>query len=277
MAFRYAVVNKTRDIDTIGMEDLVDKAMILDKETGTWLIGEIIGGKKTDIVGSHFFVRDDDGKELYEGAAKQTYKPEGAAEYIDAPIDMAGKRRYVWFNKIYTTDGVKVEGIDVAEWEQGNGYGSIETTGTCSVLKGDESSQAGPFTKANPGTLVDGGHVYDSIRIYFDPEAATDGQLFDIDYQINKKDGDFYTGMQVHVFKDADGIQVQYLQTLKGATITEAGWYDLTFGFENYYEPTFGATPVGKVIGYDVDSISRIVNMLPVEETAFVVSVPVED
>ena len=282
MAFRYAVVNKTRDIANIGMNELADRAMILDKEKGGWLIGAVAGGKKTDILGSHVYMRDAEGNEMYEAAAKQTYEPGGKGTgYVDAPIALAGKRRYVWFDKINVADGITLEGIDAADWTQGDGYGSITVCGNRCVLKGDASSATGPYTKANPGTLKDGGHIYDTIRIYLDPENTPDGNMFHIDYQINKKDGDFLAGMQIQAIKNADGIFLRYEQTADGPTITAAGWYEITMSFENYHEPTFEATPVGKIIGYNVDTINEIVAMLPKDETLFVTSLaedqPVKD
>ena len=289
MAFRYAVVNKTRDIANIGTTELVDKAMVLDKEKGTWLLG-FTGGKKTDIIGSHLFIRDEQGNELYEHGGKQTYRPAEGSPYQDAPIAMAGKRRYVWFNKIVPADGLCVKAsFPFDYWTTMKGddaYGSVEQEGGHLVVKGNTSDQAGPFIDGGSFALKDDKPIYDTLQIYLDPDAYANGDVFRIAWHCNNKQGVHFVEAQMHAVKNDDGIAVDYVQDEKQETrfdytITEAGWYTFVFAFENWHEPIFETAPVGKIIGYDVDTINEIVAMLPKDETLFVVSLaedqPVKD
>ena len=283
MAFRYAVVNKTRDIANIGTTELVDKAMVLDKEKGTWLMGSVTGSKKTDVLGSRLVIRKDD-EEIYVGTGKQTDGIIGGD--ADALIEKAGAMRYVWFSKIFLADGicVKTKLADGLEWSTEKGgaaYGSIDTVGSQFVLKGNAGDNMGPFLQGFKARLEDGGALYSTIEIYLDPENTATGDMFNVEWRMNDKSGNSWAGAQLEVSKTDAGILVDYQQETEDALITEAGWYTFIFEFNNYCEDVFETEPVGKIIGYDVDTINEIVAMLPKDETLFVTSQaedqPVED
>ena len=275
MAFRYAVVNKTRDIANIALSDVTDKAMVLDKEKGQWLLG-FTGGKKTDIVGSRLIIRDEQENELYNMTGKQTYNPAEGPAGQDAPIAMAGKRRYVWFNKIALADGLCVKAsFPLDYWTTMKGetaYGSVEQDGSHLIIKGNESNQAGPFIDGGSFALKDDKPIYDTLQIYLDPDAYANGDVFWVAWHCNNKQNDYFVEAQVHATKNDDGVLITYYQNAESFTITAAGWYTFVFGFENWHEPVFETTPVGKIIGYDVDTINEIVAMLPKDETLFVTS-----
>ena len=274
MAFRYAVVNKTRDIANIGTTELVDKAMVLDKEKGTWLMGSVTGSKKTDVLGSRLVIRKDD-EEIYVGTGKQTDGIIGGD--ADALIEKAGTMRNVWFSKIFLEDGicVKTKLSDGLEWATVKGstpYGSVETVGSQFVLKGNADNNYGPFLQGFKARLEDGGALYSTIEIYLDPENTATGDMFNVEWRMNDKSGNSWAGAQLEVSKTDAGILVDYQQETEDALITEAGWYTFIFEFNNYCEDVFETEPVGKIIGYDVDTINEIVAMLPKDETLFVTS-----